>query len=191
MKKSIFTIMLISIFSLGITLSSCSDKEDNTTADNEDQVEVTDNTSDNIVEDNVVEDNVVDDNVVKVESPKGGKVHQLTTSEFKENIFDYMSNSEWNYKGTLPCVIDFYADWCGPCKMVAPIMDELAEELEGKVVFYKLDVDAEGEVAGVFGVQSIPSILYVPANGEPQMSVGAMEKEGYLNALNQIFFGAE
>ena len=191
MKKSIFTIMLISIFSLSITLSSCSNKKNNTTADTDDQVAVTDNTNDKVVEDSVADNDAVENNVKKVESPKGGKVHQLTTSEFKENIFDYMSNSEWNYKGTLPCVIDFYADWCGPCKMVAPIMDELAEELEGKVVFYKVDVDAENEVAGVFGIQSIPSVLFVPATGEPQMSTGAMEKEGYQNAIDQILFGVK
>lgn len=183
--------MLISIFSLSITLSSCSDKKDNTTADTDDQVAVTDNTNDKVVEDSVADNDAIEDNVEKVESPKGGKVHQLTTDEFKKNIFDYTSNSKWSYKGTLPCVIDFYAVWCGPCKMVAPIMDELAEELEGKVVFYKVDVDAENEVAGVFGIKSIPSVLFVPATGEPQMSTGAMQKDGYQNAIDQILFGAK
>lgn len=181
MKKNILIIALISIFTVSL-FSSCKDKEENTAADNnQEQVKDTNKVDSNT---EVVEN--VPSNSNSVESPKDGKVHTITSQDFKDNIFDYMAEEEWNYKGTLPCVVDFYADWCGPCKMIAPIMEELAEEYQGKVVFYKVDVDAEGEVASVFGIQSIPSILFVPAQGQPQMSVGAMEKEGYVNAITEV-----
>ncbi|MBN2891564.1 MAG: thioredoxin [Bacteroidales bacterium] len=192
MKKKLFILTLITIFTLGFSLSSCNDK--NKEKDGKDLVENVENAdqnnTDNIVDNNVVTDNTnntdVVDNTNKIPSPTDGKVHMITSEEFKNNIFDYMNNEEWNYQGSLPCIVDFYADWCGPCKMVAPIMDELAEEYKGKVAFYKVDVDNEGEVANVFGIQSIPSVLFVPASGEPQMSVGAMEKEGYVNAIEQV-----
>lgn len=115
------------------------------------------------------------------------EVIQINTQEFKELIFDFENNQQWNYQGTLPCVVDFYADWCRPCKIVAPIMEELAKEYKGKVIFYRVNVDNEGPVSQAFGIQSIPSILFVPASGDPQMSVGAMQKEGYENAIKQIF----
>ena len=166
--------MLVSIFSLSITFSGC---KDNDTENSDNTTIVADENSDNTNSDNN------SDSDTKITS---SKVQNITTEEFKVDIFDYMASSEWKYNGTLPCVIDFYADWCGPCKQVAPIMDELAEEYAGKILFYKLDVDAEGEVASIFGVQSIPSILYIPANGQPQMSVGAMDKEGYKNAIAQV-----
>lgn len=114
-------------------------------------------------------------------------VQDLTSDMFVQNIFDYRTQKEWKYKGNLPCVIDFYADWCGPCKMVAPIMDELADEYHGKINFYKVNVDNEQELASVFGVQSIPSILFIPATGQPQMTTGANNKDGYRNIINQVF----
>jgi len=104
-------------------------------------------------------------------------VGHLTKEKFLKKVFNYEKNKEWQFEGDLPCVIDFYADWCGPCKIVAPIMEELSEEYKGKVNFYKLDTDAEQELASAFGIKGIPSILFCPKAGQPQMSVGAYPKE--------------
>ena len=100
----------------------------------------------------------------------------LTKETFLEKVFDYENEKEWSFKGDLPAVIDFYADWCGPCKMVAPIIEELSEEYSGKVNFYKIDTEAEQELAAAFGIQSIPSLLFIPLEGQPQMAAGALPK---------------
>ncbi len=104
------------------------------------------------------------------------KPEPLTAESFREKVFDYLTEREWKYKGSLPCVIDFWAEWCGPCRMLAPIFEELATEYAGKVLFYKVDTDAEQELAMVFGIRSIPSLLFVPLSGKPQMAVGALPK---------------
>jgi thioredoxin len=101
----------------------------------------------------------------------------LTKETFLDKVFNYEENKEWDYKGELPSVVDFYADWCGPCKMVAPVIEELSTEYEGKVNFYKVDTEAEQELAAVFGIQSIPSLLFIPKEGKPQMAAGALPKE--------------
>jgi thioredoxin len=101
----------------------------------------------------------------------------LTKDSFLKKIFNYEENSEWKFEGTLPAVIDFWAPWCGPCKMVGPVIDELSKEYAGKVNFYKLNTDEEQEVASAFGIRSIPSLLFVPLNGQPKMAVGALPKE--------------
>jgi len=111
----------------------------------------------------------------------------LTKSSFIEKIFDYENNKEWSYKSSKPCIIDFYADWCGPCKMVSPIMEQLASDYNGLVDIYKIDTDKEMELSSIFGIRSIPSVLFVPVSDKPQMSVGAMPKEGYESAISQIF----
>lgn len=100
----------------------------------------------------------------------------LTKETFFEKVFNYEKNKEWKFEGDLPCIIDFYADWCGPCKMVAPILEELSEDYKGKLNIYKIDTEAEQELAGAFGIRSIPSILFVPKNAEPQMAQGALPK---------------
>ncbi len=115
------------------------------------------------------------------------KVKHLTSSEFKEKVFDYENNTEWKYNGTLPCIVDFYASWCGPCKTIAPILDELSIDYDGKVLIYKVDTEDEYEVASVFSIRSIPSILFVPVDGDPQMSNGAMSKESFEKAIKSIF----
>ena len=97
---------------------------------------------------------------------------KLTTEEFKTKVFDYTKSNEWKFAGTKPAVIDFYADWCGPCKMVAPILEELSEEYGDKIDIYKVDTEAERELAAVFGIQSIPAFLFVPQEGRPTMSNG-------------------
>jgi len=110
----------------------------------------------------------------------------LTTAEFKEKVFNYEKNQEWKYEGDKPCIIDFYADWCSPCKMVAPILEELAKEYEGKIDIFKVDTEAEQELAAVFGIRSIPSLLFIPKEGQPQMAMGALPKETFVRAIDEV-----
>jgi thioredoxin 1 len=100
------------------------------------------------------------------------KLEHLTSETFKQKIFNYETNKEWKFEGTTPAIIDFYADWCAPCRMVAPILEELAREYEGQIYIYKVDTDKEQELAAVFGIQSIPAFLFVPQKGKPTMSSG-------------------
>ena len=101
----------------------------------------------------------------------------LTAEQFKSDVFDYTTSKEWKYKDEIPAIIDFYADWCGPCKMVAPILEELSEEYAGKVKIYKVDTEVEQELSAVFGIRSIPSMLFIPVGGkEPMMQAGALPK---------------
>lgn len=126
--------------------------------------------------------------VVHDESTPGDiKPVYLTTAQFKSLVWDYESNpEEWVYQGDIPCVVDFYADWCKPCKMVAPIMDDLADYYDGRVLIYKVNTDNEKELATVFQVRSIPSILFAPANGKPAMQSGAMSKEDYIRIIDEF-----
>ena len=118
---------------------------------------------------------------------KEGVVNQMSTEMFRTLVYDYQKNpTDWKYAGTQPCIIDFYADWCRPCKMVAPVMEELAQQYKGKVVFYKVNVDQEKELAQIFNIQSIPAILYVPSNGKPQMAVGMSGKEEYIQQIQSL-----
>jgi len=94
--------------------------------------------------------------------------------------------TEWKFEGDKPAVIDFYADWCGPCKMVAPILDELSKEYEGKIDIYKVDTEKERELAGIFGIRSIPSILFIPLNDKPQMAAGALPKDTFKQAFSDV-----
>ena len=100
---------------------------------------------------------------------------KLTTQKFKDEIFDYTTEKEWNYKGDKPAIIDFYADWCGPCKMVAPILEQLSDE-NPEIVIYKLDTEVEQELAAAFQIRSIPSILFIPKDKQPMMQAGALPK---------------
>lgn len=101
----------------------------------------------------------------------------LTKETFLKKIFDYENNKEWKYDGELPAVIDFWAPWCGPCRFLSPIVEELSEELKGQVNFYKINTDEEQELGAVFGIQSIPSLLFIPTGGkQPMMSMGALPK---------------
>ncbi len=101
----------------------------------------------------------------------------LTKDSFREKVFDFEKNSEWKYEGTLPAVVDFWAPWCGPCRMVGPVIDELSTEYAGKVIFYKINTDEQQELAGMFGIRSIPSLLFIPLNDQPKMAVGALPKK--------------
>lgn len=113
-------------------------------------------------------------------------LEHLTKETFKEKVFDFENNKEWNYAGTKPCLIDFYADWCGPCKMVAPLLDELQEEYGDSLVIYKVNTEEQQELAGMFGVQSIPSLLFVPTDGQPQMAMGALPKQTFEKAIADV-----
>ena len=110
---------------------------------------------------------------------------QLTTQGFKEKVFNYETEQEWKYQGALPAIIDFYADWCGPCKMVAPVLEDLAKEYEGKIIIYKVNTDAEQELSAVFGIQSIPTILFIGADGEPMMQPGAFPKHVFRQIIEE------
>jgi thioredoxin len=111
----------------------------------------------------------------------------LTTADFKKKIWDYDTNpQDFVYQGDLPCVIDFYADWCKPCKIVAPIMDDLADYYDGKVIIYKVNTDKERELASVFQVNSIPSILFTPMTGKPAMQPGALSKDEYIKIIDEF-----
>jgi thioredoxin 1 len=110
---------------------------------------------------------------------------KLTTEEFKQKVFDYTTEENWNYKGTLPAIIDFYADWCGPCKMVAPVLEELAKEYDGKLIIYKVDTEREQELAGVFDVRSIPTFLFIPVEGKPMIQPGAFPKNVFKKVIDE------
>lgn len=113
-------------------------------------------------------------------------MEHLTKETFLQKVFNYEVNSEWKFEGELPCIIDFYADWCQPCKMVAPILDTLAKEYEGKINIYKVDTESEQELAGAFGIRSIPSILFVPKTGQPQMAQGALPIDSFRQAIDDV-----
>ncbi len=120
-------------------------------------------------------------------APADGQVVKLTAESFQKLVWDYKSNPDaWVFKGDQPVIIDFYADWCRPCKMVAPIMDELSKEYKGKVRIYKINTDEQRELAGLFNISSIPAVLYVPKTGKPQMSVGAMQKPAYVDMIKNV-----
>ena len=113
-------------------------------------------------------------------------MEHLTKETFLKKVFNFEQNQEWKYEGDLPCLIDFYADWCGPCKMIAPSLEELAKEYDGKIHIYKVDTEAEQELAAAFGIRSIPSLLFCPKEGQPQMAAGALPKSTLKKAIEEI-----
>ena len=110
---------------------------------------------------------------------------QLTKETFLTKVFDYEKNQDWKFSGELPAIIDFWAPWCGPCRMVGPVLEELSEEYKGKVNIYKVNTDEEQELGSVFGIRSIPSILFVPLEGQPKMAVGALPKESIKQTIDK------
>jgi len=120
------------------------------------------------------------------EQKQTGSIH-LTKAEFLTKVTNFEANpTEWKYLGDKPCIIDFYATWCGPCKTVAPILEDIASEYKGKIYVYKIDVDAQPEIASAYGIQSIPTILFCPMTGNPQMTQGAMPKEAFTKAVTEV-----
>ena len=116
---------------------------------------------------------------------------KLTTEDFKNKVFDYTKNNEWKFEGDKPALIDFYADWCGPCKTIAPILEELQAEYGDKLNIYKVNTEEQHELASVFGVQSIPSLLFIPKEGQPQMAMGALPKETFKQAITEVLSVSE
>jgi len=109
----------------------------------------------------------------------------LTKQDFIDKIFDYENNEEWKYKGDVPAIIDFYADWCGPCKSVAPTLEQLSEEYENKLEIYKIDTDKETELSALFGIQSIPTFLFIPVTGAPMVQRGALPKSTFKQVIDE------
>lgn len=106
----------------------------------------------------------------------------MTAADFKAKVFDFEKDQDWKYAGTLPAIVDFYADWCGPCKAIAPVLEELSEAYAGKLLIYKIDTDREAELSALFGIQSIPTLLFIPREGAPMLQKGALPK----NVLKQV-----
>jgi thioredoxin 1 len=113
-------------------------------------------------------------------------MEHLTKDTFLKKVFDYENNTEWKFNGELPAIVDFYADWCGPCKMVAPVLEELGKEYKGQIDIFKVDTESEQELASVFGIRSIPSILFIPKEGKPQMAMGALPKASFVQAIEEV-----
>ena len=155
---------IVALIALGFVITSCNQTEEangNTKAAKENQV-------------------------AEKADPNDVNPTQLTSQGFKDKIWDYQSNPEaWTFKGELPVVVDFYADWCKPCKMVAPIMDDLADYYKGRVVFYKVNTDKNKELSSVFQIRSIPAILFAPKEGKPIMQAGAMSKADYIKIIDE------
>lgn len=121
------------------------------------------------------------------QSASDGKVHSLTASDFRKKIMDYEAHpEEWVFAGSRPAVIDFYTTWCGPCKMMAPIVESFARKYASKVDFYKVDIDQEPELASVFGIRSIPTFLFIPMKGNPSMQMGALQKEDFEEIIGKM-----
>ena len=114
-------------------------------------------------------------------------LEHLTLETFKEKIMDFETiKDDWKFQGQLPAIIDFYAEWCQPCKTIAPILEELAKEYEGKINIYKIDTEDQQELASMFGIRSIPAVLFIPIEGEPQMSLGAIPKHKFKEAIEDV-----
>jgi thioredoxin len=111
---------------------------------------------------------------------------ELTKATFQEKVFNYEQNKEWKYEGNLPAIVDFWAEWCAPCRMVAPVLEELSKEYEGKINIYKVNTENEQELASAFGIQSIPSLLFIPVDEQPQMAAGALPKDAFVKIINEV-----
>jgi thioredoxin len=110
----------------------------------------------------------------------------MTNEIFKQRVFNYEVNKSWKYEGKLPAIIDFYASWCGPCRILSPKVEEIAKEYSGKIVVYKVDTDEEQALAQSMGISSLPTLLFIPMNGKPQATMGAVPKETLVKAINDI-----
>jgi len=115
-----------------------------------------------------------------------GSVIVLTNEEFKQKVFNYEVNKEWKFEGKLPVIIDFYADWCGPCRQLSPRVEEIAKEYNGKIIVYKVNTDKEQILSQSLGIQSLPTLLFIPMKGQPQATMGAVPKETLVKAIQEV-----
>ncbi len=113
-------------------------------------------------------------------------MENLTLASFKAKVFDFEGSKEWKFAGDKPCIVDFYADWCGPCKMISPVLAELAEKYSGKLDVYKVNTDEQEQLASLFGIQSIPTLLFVPLAGKPQLSAGVLPRESLERVIAEV-----
>jgi len=131
-------------------------------------------------------ENKTTENKTTKDVKKMGTIH-LTKADFLAKVANYETNpTEWKYLGDKPCIIDFYASWCGPCKTIAPILEDLAKEYDGQIYIYKINTEEEQELAAAFGIRSIPTILFCPMGSAPQMAQGAMPKDAFKQAINDV-----
>jgi len=119
-------------------------------------------------------------------NPASGVVNVMTNEMFKQKVFNYEQNKQWKYEGNLPIIIDFYASWCGPCRQLSPRIEEIAKKYAGKIVVYKVDTDAEKTLAQNMGIQSLPTILFVPLKGQPRSAMGALPIETLEKAVHEV-----
>jgi thioredoxin len=113
-------------------------------------------------------------------------VVQMTNETFKKMVFNYEVNKEWKFEGNKPAIIDFYADWCPPCRQLSPIVEEIAREYAGRIDVYKVDTDKETALAQAIGITNLPTLLFIPAKGKPQTALGAIPKESLVKAINEV-----
>jgi thioredoxin len=113
-------------------------------------------------------------------------VEHLTTDGFKSKVFNYEESKTWKYAGSKPAILDFYAEWCGPCKMLGPMLEDLATKYDGKLEVYKIDTDKEPELSSLFNIQSVPTLFFVPVEGEPQFALGALPKAELERAISEV-----
>lgn len=111
----------------------------------------------------------------------------LTSDTFKRKVFDFENNEEWKFAGVRPAIVDFYADWCGPCQALAPVLEEVAEAYQGQIDIYKVNTDNNPDLAALFGVRGIPAILFIPKAGEPSMNSGFIPRQGFDQAIRELF----
>jgi thioredoxin len=114
-------------------------------------------------------------------------VEHLNLDTFKQKVFNWEVNKNWKYEGTVPAIVDFWAEWCGPCRMVAPVLEELQSEYGDLIQIYKVNTEEQQQLAAMFGISSIPSLLFIPVEGQPQMAVGALPKESFRQAIEDVF----
>jgi thioredoxin len=115
-------------------------------------------------------------------------MENLTKESFVEKVFDFQNEKEWKFKGDRPAILDFWAPWCGPCKMIGPVLEELSKEYQGQIDIYKINVDEEYDLSGAFGIRSIPALFFIPMNGQPKMATGAMPKQIFEKNIKELFF---
>jgi thioredoxin len=176
-KKILYTAVIASV----ITWASCGNANQQKTDSGDVQTnQVTNNSN--------TGDNMTTKTMTTTTTTTGKTIH-LTRADFLKKVANIEENPDkWVYLGDKPAIIDFYADWCGPCKMVAPILEELAKEYEDQLYVYKVDTEAEQQLAAEFGIRSIPSMLFIPMNETPQMAVGALPKDALKQAIEEVLF---